>query len=85
MYMVFSKRFYTFAIDFEENYIFRDYHEIQEMHWHSFQITILMHICYKWNPNYVLDVENGEERLFTEYHYISLRIITMIFFCSTLF
>jgi hypothetical protein len=76
----FPKKIILFAIDFEENYTFQDYHEIQEMHWHSFQITILMYICYKWNPNYVLDVENGEERLLTEYHYISLRIITMIFF-----
>lgn len=37
--------------------------------WHSFQITILVHICYKWNPNYVLGVENGEKKLLTEYHY----------------
>jgi hypothetical protein len=23
----------------------------QEMHWHSFQMTILVHIYYRWNPN----------------------------------
>lgn len=27
-----------------------------------------MHICYRWNPNYVLGVENGEKKL-TKYHY----------------
>lgn len=33
-------------IDFAENYSFEMQNEIQSMHWHSFQITILVHITF---------------------------------------
>jgi hypothetical protein len=65
----FPEDFILFIINVAKNYIFQNYHEIQEMHWHSFQITILVHICYKWNPNYVHAIENGEKRSLTKYHY----------------
>jgi hypothetical protein len=42
------------------------------MHWHSFQILILVHICYKWNPNYLANPDFGEKKLFTKYHYYIL-------------
>ena len=34
------------VIDFAENYTFQEQNEIQSMHWHSNQITILVHITY---------------------------------------
>ena len=37
------------AVDFAENYTFQPYHELQSMHWLQHQITILVHICYRWN------------------------------------
>ncbi len=33
-------------VDFAKNYSFQDYNEVQEMHWHSFQIIVFIHICY---------------------------------------
>jgi hypothetical protein len=33
------------------------------MHWHSFQITILVHICYWWNPT------STQKKLLTKYHH----------------
>jgi hypothetical protein len=39
------------------------------MHWHSIQLTILVHICYRWNPNYITSKNYGEIFLFIEYHY----------------
>ena len=41
--------------------------EIQSMHWHNEQITILVHITYKLNPNWSL--ENDEPLLLKEIHY----------------
>lgn len=57
------------AIDFAENYTLQEYNEVQEMHWHSFQITILVHITYRWNPNFIANPNFGEKKLLTEYHY----------------
>jgi hypothetical protein len=39
-------------IDFAENYFFQVQNEIQSMHWQSNQVTILVHICYRRNPDY---------------------------------
>ncbi len=57
------------VVDFAENYTFQEFNEIQKMHWHSFQISILVHICYKWNPNFVANPNCGEKKLLTKYHY----------------
>jgi len=35
----------SFMVDFIENYTFQEFNEILKMHWHSFQISILVHIC----------------------------------------
>ncbi len=40
------------CIDFSENYVFKQQNEIQDMHWFSIQIAILVHITYKINPEY---------------------------------
>jgi hypothetical protein len=38
-------------IDFAENYSFEIQNKVQSMLWHSYQVTILMHICWMQNPN----------------------------------
>jgi hypothetical protein len=40
------------------------------MHWHSFQLTILVHNCYnQWNSTYIANTNYGENKLLTKYHY----------------
>jgi len=39
------------------------------MHWHSFQIMILDHICYQWNPTYLANPTSTQKKLIIEYHY----------------
>jgi hypothetical protein len=55
------------VLDFAKNYAFIDFNEIQEMHRHSFQLTILVHICYRWNPDYIQNL--CANKLIMEYHY----------------
>jgi hypothetical protein len=31
-----------------ENYRFRVHNEVRSMHWHTMQVTILVHITYRW-------------------------------------
>ena len=57
------------AVDFAENYTFQPYNELQSMHWLQHQITILVHICYRWNPCYLADPSSDAPKLLTEYHY----------------
>lgn len=40
------------VVDFAENYTFKVQNEIQSMHWHNDQCTIMVHICY-WRDNNV--------------------------------
>ncbi len=40
------------CIDLFENYVFMVQNEIQDMHWFSFQIIILVHIMYQWNKDF---------------------------------
>ncbi len=37
------------------------------MHWHSYHITILMHITWKRNPNAILDDEDSKTMM--RYHF----------------
>ncbi len=46
-----------------------DFNEIQEMHWHSFQLTILVHTCYRWNDAYIDNPNSGAKKLITKYYY----------------
>lgn len=41
------------VVDFDGNYNFEIPKEMQSMHWHNYQIAILVHICWmqKLNPN----------------------------------
>lgn len=56
-------------IDFAENYTFLDFNETQEMHWHLFQLTILVHICYRWNIDYIQNPNFFAKKLVIEYRY----------------
>jgi hypothetical protein len=42
------------------------------MHWHSCQLTILVHICYMWNLTYIANIDCGENKLLVKYHYFIL-------------
>ncbi len=57
------------VVDFAKNYTFQEFNENQYMHWHSFHISILVHIYYRWNPNFVANPNWGEKKLLTDYHY----------------
>jgi hypothetical protein len=37
------------------------------MHWYSYQISILVHICFRHNPEY--DPYDEETRILTKYHF----------------
>jgi hypothetical protein len=37
------------VVDFDKNYGFGVQNEIQSMHWHTYQMSILVHICFSWN------------------------------------
>ncbi|GAQ89961.1 hypothetical protein KFL_005820050 [Klebsormidium nitens] len=49
------------VIDFAENYSFEQQDEIQSMHWHSDQITILVHITYRHKQLEIDGVESTAE------------------------
>jgi hypothetical protein len=40
------------CIDFSENYTMKIHNKIWNMHWHNFQVNILVHITYQSNPYY---------------------------------
>lgn len=42
----FPNDFVISIVDFAQNYTFKVQNEIQSMHWHNDQCTIMVHICY---------------------------------------
>lgn len=56
------------CIDFSQNYAMKVQNEIQSMHWHSVQITILVHITYHHNPDFV-EGDLVEPEILKETHY----------------
>jgi hypothetical protein len=62
----------VFVVDFVENYSFAEWNEIQEMHFSSVQVTILVHVSYRWNEEFLEDPNSGAPKLLTEYHYYIL-------------
>jgi hypothetical protein len=54
-------------VNFSENYTLKVQNEIQSMHWHNDEITILVHITYRPNPAW--RIENEEPLLLKEIHY----------------
>jgi len=65
----FPKTYVMSIVDFAKNYTHQEYNEVQEMHCHSFQLTILVHICYRWNKDYLVNRYLNKEKLIIEYHY----------------
>ena len=55
------------VVDFAENYKFEIQNEVQSMHWHSYQVSILVHITFRHNPD--LDPYNEDTFILTEYHF----------------
>lgn len=55
------------VVDFDENYNFEIHNEMQSMHWHNYQITILVHICWmqKLNP----DLHDLNSHILMKYHF----------------
>jgi hypothetical protein len=58
------------CIDFSINYTTKVQNEIQNMHWHNFQVTILVHITYRHNPNYD-HVDLNSQVLQVVHYYVS--------------
>ena len=55
------------VIDFAENYSFEVQNKVQSMHWHNYQITILVHIMWVKNPN--PDPDDESTRNIMTYHF----------------
>ncbi len=55
------------CIDFFENYAMKVQNEIQDMHWFSFKIIVLVHITYWQNPDY--DQVMDKSKILKEVHY----------------
>lgn len=55
------------VVDFVENYKFEVQSEVQSMHWFSYQVSIMVHICFRHN----LEADSYDEDtwLLTEYHF----------------
>jgi hypothetical protein len=64
---VFPKNNIMSVVDFVENYSFEIQNEVQSMHWYSYQISILIHICFCHNPGF--DPYDENTSIFSEYHY----------------
>ena len=54
-------------MDFAENYGFQVANEVQTEYYHSFQVTIMVHITFRINPEYARD--NTQPRIIKEQHY----------------
>ena len=58
-------------IDFAENYSFKGQNEIQSEHWYNFQVTILVHITFIFNPLYDPSVKHSKRHIMEYHYYIS--------------
>ena len=57
------------VVDFAENYLFVEFNKIQEMHWTSVQVTIMVHVTYCWFEEYLSGTNSRAPKIITEYHY----------------
>jgi hypothetical protein len=55
------------VVDFAENYSFEIQNEVQSMHWHSYQISILVHITWVRNP--AADPNDESTKNIMTYHF----------------
>jgi hypothetical protein len=63
----FPAKIVVYVVDFAKNYTFETQNEVQSMHWHSYQISILVHITYQHNPQ--PDPYDEESWVFIGYHF----------------
>jgi hypothetical protein len=54
-------------VDFVDNYNFEVQNEVQSLHWHSYQISILLHI--NLHHNHTFDLYDENSRILTKYHF----------------
>jgi hypothetical protein len=59
-----------FQIDFSKNYNFEMQNKIQSMHWHYFQVTILVHITFQVDPTN--GQGNDDKKIIKETHFYVL-------------
>jgi hypothetical protein len=55
------------VIDYAQNYSFEVQNEVQSMHWHSYQISILVHISWVRNPHH--DPDDDSTKNIMKYHF----------------
>lgn len=55
------------VVDFAENYSFQVQNEVQSMHWHSYQVSILVHISFRRNPR--PDPNDESSKTLVNYHF----------------
>jgi hypothetical protein len=58
------------VVDFDENYNFEIQNEMQNMHWHNYQISILVHIC--WMQKLNLYLHDLNSCILMKYHFYIL-------------
>jgi hypothetical protein len=63
----FPNKSFMSVVDFAKKYSFEIYNEVQNMHWYFYQISILVHICFRHNPEY--DPYDEETRILIKYHF----------------
>jgi hypothetical protein len=63
----FSNDCIVFIVDFVKHYTFQIQNEVQSMYWHSYHISILVHILYYLNLNY--DPYDEDSRVLTKYQF----------------
>ena len=54
-------------VNFAENYSFEVQNKVQSMRWHSYQVTILVHISFMRNPNPYLNDDSS--KTLVKYHF----------------
>ncbi len=57
-------------VEFYKNYTLEVQNEVQNMHYHSYQISILVHISFHHNPT--SDPYDEDSKILTEYHFYIL-------------
>jgi hypothetical protein len=61
------RRFSVISHRFRKNYTFAKQNEVQEAHWHSLSVTILVQIIYRLNPT--TDPNRKKTQLLKEIHF----------------
>ncbi len=68
-------------VEFAKNYSFKVENEVQSMHWHIYQVSILVHTSFHHNPT--LNPYDDDSKILTKYHFYILDHRLGV--CATLF